>query len=377
MHIAVDARAGLAYRGTGIGTYTSQLLKQLLTGNEDKVALLLPGGEWVEAAGDAAALLAHCGQKRPDFWEGVGPVATPPPEGVEVYLVPQNGLGLPAPGVYEAPLVVTVHDLIPWVLPQTCSRTFLRRALAEIPRAVEEARLVLTVSHHSKRDLQRYLGVPESRLVVIPEAPDERLTLLDPDLCRARVARRYGLTEPFILNVGGFSRRKNLSRLVQAFAAFHRRSGLPHRLVLVGRPGGGSYAQCRELAERLGVGDLVVFPGFVAAEDLPSLYNAANLFVFPSLYEGFGLPPLEAMACGVPVIAADTSSLPEVVGGAARLVDPLDPEGLARTMAEVLADRVEAERLSQAGLARSREFSWRRTATLTRLALERAAFGLA
>jgi glycosyltransferase involved in cell wall biosynthesis len=269
--------------------------------------------------------------------------------------------------------VVTIHDLIPYVLPQTCSRAYLRRALAELPRAVAMADTIVTVSENSKRDLQCILGVPASRLVVVPEAPGERFLPLDPDACRIRVARRHGLRQPYILNVGGFSRRKNLTRLVEAFAGLCRATPLPHQLVLVGRAGGGSYAQCQERAEKLGVAGRVVFPGFVAAEDLPALYNAADLFVFPSLYEGFGLPPLEAMACGVPVIASGASSLPEVVGEAARLVDPLDTEALGRAMVEVLSDPLEAERWREAGRRRAAEFSWRRTAVLTLLVLEQAA----
>ncbi|MDI6870615.1 MAG: glycosyltransferase family 1 protein [Bacillota bacterium] len=381
MHIVVDARAAFAYRGTGIGTYTAQLLQQLLRlDRANRYTLLLPGDQWVEAAPGMGDLLAWCGQKQADFWEEVAPVTSPLPPGADVYFVPHNGLGLPKPQLRAAEpapprLVVTVHDLIPYVLPQTCSRTFLRRALAEIPRAVAEADAVITVSLHSKRDLQTLLGVPENRLVVIPEAPEERFTPLDRDVCRARVARRYALDRPFILNVGGFSRRKNLPRLVEAFAEVCRTTALPHQLVLVGRPGGGSYAQCQALAERLGIADRVVFPGFVAGEDLPFLYNAADLFVFPSLYEGFGLPPLEAMACGVPVIAANTSSLPEVTGEAARLVDPLDPGALARSIREVLTNPAEAEQLSEAGRKRAEGFSWRRTAWLTLLALERAATG--
>ncbi|MGE5553617.1 MAG: glycosyltransferase family 4 protein [Betaproteobacteria bacterium] len=379
MHIAVDARAAFAYRGTGIGTYTTQLLQHLLRlDRRNRYTLLLPGERWVEAVPGTADLLAWCGQKKPDFWEAVGPVAAPLPDGADVYFVPHNGLGLPPPEARRsARLVVTVHDLIPYVLPQTCSRTFLQRALAEIPRAVAEADYVITVSRHSLQDLRTLLGVPESRVAVIPEAPEDRYAPLDRDLSRVRVARRCGLDGPFILNVGGFSRRKNLPRLVEAFSEVCRTTSLPHRLVLVGRPGGGSYAHCRELAERLGIADRVAFPGFVAGEDLPALYNAADLFVFPSLYEGFGLPPLEAMACGVPVVAANTSSLPEVVGPAARLVDPLDVGALAQTIREVLTNRNEAERLAQAGRQRAAEFSWRKTAWLTLLVLEKTAAGAA
>lgn len=388
MHIAVDARAALSYRGTGIGTYTTQLIQHLLRLDRcNRYTLLLPGGRWVPAGPGVGELLGWCGEKQPDFWQGVEPVVSPPPDPVDVYLVPQNGLGGPAffgsrpgPGspsssspAHRPRLVVTVHDLIPYVLPQTCSRTFLRRALAEIPRAVAKAEVVLTVSFHSKRDLQTILGVPESRLVVVPEAPEDRFAPLERDLC-LRVARRYGIEGPFILNVGGFSRRKNLPRLIEAFAELCRTTSLPHRLVLVGRPGGGSFARCQTLADQLGLAGRVLFPGFVAADDLPALYNAAELFIFPSLYEGFGLPPLEAMACGTPVVSAATSSLPEVVGEAARLVDPLDSAALAQAMREVLTDPGEAERLRQAGLRRAQEFSWRRTAWLTLLALEQAAF---
>ncbi|MGE5508139.1 MAG: glycosyltransferase family 4 protein [Chitinophagales bacterium] len=382
MHIGVDARPAIAYRGTGIGTYTTQLLRHLLRIDRfNSYHLLLPGDRWVESSPGVGELLAWCGQKQPDFWEAVGPPETPLPTELAVYLVPQNGLGFPRrahrPQGGRVRLAVTVHDLIPYVLPQTCSPTFLSRALEDVPQAVAEADIIITVSTHSKRDLQEVLGVPEGRIAVIPEAPDEAFQPLDQDACRLKIRRKYGLAGPFILNVGGFSRRKNLPRLVEAFADLARRTGLPHSLVLVGRPGGGCYAQCQALAARLGLAERVKFPGFVAEGDLPALYNAAELFVFPSLYEGFGLPPLEAMACGIPVVASRASSLPEVVGDAAALVDPLDPAALSQTMETILSRPAERDRLRSAGLRRAAAFSWNRAATLTLLALERAAQGTA
>jgi len=193
--------------------------------------------------------------------------------------------------------------------------------------------------------------------------------ITDPDTL-ARVRNRYGLPERFILYVGTIEPRKNLTTLLEAYAALTSRvSNLQYpisniHLVIAGRKGWLYEGFFRRLRE-LGLEREVVFPGFVPDEDLPALYSAAELFVFPSLYEGFGLPPLEAMACGTPVITSNSSSLPEVVGEVGIMVEPRDVRALAEAMELVLTDEGKRREMREKGLRQAARFSWKRTAQET------------
>jgi alpha-1,3-rhamnosyl/mannosyltransferase len=187
------------------------------------------------------------------------------------------------------------------------------------------------------------------------------------------VRRKYGLPEYFVLYLGSNKPHKNLGRLVEAWAQF-RNSKFEIRSLVVAGHWDSRYPQAQQKATELGLGEAVRFLGDVSEADLPALYNLATVFAFPSLYEGFGLPPLEAMACGTPVVCANTSSLPEVVGDAALLFDPLDVPALAAALAQALSDADLRTALHARGLARARLFSWERTARET-LAVYRQAVG--
>ncbi|RMF31735.1 MAG: glycosyltransferase family 1 protein, partial [Chloroflexi bacterium] len=209
-------------------------------------------------------------------------------------------------------------------------------------------------------------GAPPEKVTVLYSGVDTRFTPRRGPGERDRLRARYGLPDaPFILSVGTLQPRKNYVRLIRAF---HRLTAmgvtwegvLPHLVIAGGR--GWLFDAIFAEGERLGVADRVHFPGFVAEEDLPALYRSAALFAFPSLYEGFGLPILEAMACGVPVVASNASSLPEVVGEAGLLVEPTDEEGLAQAMARLLTDRPLREALIRRGLDQARRFTWPKAA---------------
>jgi glycosyltransferase involved in cell wall biosynthesis len=205
-------------------------------------------------------------------------------------------------------------------------------------------------------------------VMVIPEAANARYRQLDPDAV-APALGRYGVEPPYILYVGSLEKRKNLPRLLQAYARL--RQDLPGwKLVIVGARKWKS-APIFDTLSRLGLEPYVHFTGFVEEDDLPALYNGADLFCFPSLYEGFGLPVLEAMACGTPVVTSSTSSLPEVAGEAALLVDPYDVEAIAAAMRRVLSDPELAQDLRARGLARAAQFTWERTARETIAVYER------
>jgi glycosyltransferase involved in cell wall biosynthesis len=261
------------------------------------------------------------------------------------------------PPLRDARGVVTVHDLSFLRVPQCADpglRSFLERA---VPRSLERAARVLADSENTKKDLIELLNVAPERITVVPAGIEPRFRPVRDTAKLADVRARYKLPEWFILMVGTIEPRKNLPRLITAYGQLRRQTGLPHALVIAGKEG-WLYQGIYDQVAREGLTDHVQFPGFVADGDLPALYTLADLLAFPSLYEGFGLPPLEAMACGTPVVTSDNSSLPEAVGSAALLVSAEDTEGLTEAIARVLCDANLRVRLSDLGRAQAARFTW-------------------
>ncbi|HEY7821085.1 MAG TPA: glycosyltransferase family 1 protein, partial [Vicinamibacteria bacterium] len=259
----------------------------------------------------------------------------------------------------RTPYVVTFHDMTLQLLPEchTWKKRLLTRSLS--PEIARNARLIITPSQSAKQDLSRLFSIPQDKIRAIPHAPDEQFQPRRDPETRARIQKRYGIETPYLLYVGTLEPRKNLLRAVEAFSRIH--SAHPeHRFYLAGDLGWRSKELLQAL-ESLPGGDHVARLGYVAEEDLAALYSNAELFVYPSLYEGFGFPVIEAMACGTPVLTSNTSSLAEIAGGAALLVDPYDTDAIANAMDRALGDGEERERLRLAGLARARTFSWERT----------------
>jgi glycosyltransferase involved in cell wall biosynthesis len=201
------------------------------------------------------------------------------------------------------------------------------------------------------------MRIPPEKIRVIYNGVNPRFRPLDDRDYLARVARQYRLPKQFLLFVGLFSPRKNIAGILQAYAILKKKHQIIHQLVMVGERG-WLYRADLELVQRLGLESDVVFPGFVEDEDLPAVYNLADVFIFPSLYEGFGLPVLEAMACGTPVVTSDLSALPEVVGDAGVLIDPRNPEEIASGVYRLLSNSKLASGLARAGLERSSHFTW-------------------
>lgn len=271
-----------------------------------------------------------------------------------------HGLAFALPRGIKAPCVVTIHDLAflqwPEQVPARRSR-YLSRAVRE---AVRRAERVIAVSHHAKLDVMELLGVPEDRIDVTPLGVDPGMRRADVDAVM-QFRREKGLSHPFILAVGNLEPRKNLGTLVRAFDAIA--AEIPHELVLVG----GEGWKTGELHEALAGSESasrVRLEGFVEPGELPLWYSACEMFVIPSLYEGFGLSLLEAMACGAPAIAANRAALPEVAGDAALLVEP-EPEMLSEAMKKLANDTELRTRLGIAGPKRAAGFTWQRTAELT------------
>jgi glycosyltransferase involved in cell wall biosynthesis len=258
------------------------------------------------------------------------------------------------------PFVVTIHDLSFLFYPQSFRplNRFYLKLFARL--SARRARRVIAVSESTKRDAVKQYGVTPEQVDVVYNGVDPAFRPLPTDQVSAFRADR-GLPEQFILFVGTLEPRKNIARLIQAYAQL---PGARPPLIFVGGKG-WFYDEIFALVERLNLGAEVHFAGYVPTDDLPWWYNAADLFVYPSLYEGFGLPPLEAMACGTPVVTSTASSLPEVVGQAGLLVDPADTEGLAVAMEQCLTDADLRARMKAMGLARAAVFSWRETARRT------------
>ncbi len=268
-----------------------------------------------------------------------------------------------APLLSTRPFVLTIHDASLYACSQyhPPSRLLANRSL--LPLLARRAAAIITVSQQSSRELQRYLGIPQSKIHVIYEAASARFRPIVDANTLASVQERYGLRPPYLLYVGTLEPRKNLARLVRAFARL-RQQGLPHQLVLVGARG-WQMETFWPLLETPAVRDAVRLPGYVPLADLPAIYSGATLFVFPSLYEGFGLPLVEAMACGTPVLTSDRPAIHEVTGAAAVHVDPEDETVLGDVLAALVSDGGRRQELSQRGLAQARRFSWERAARET------------
>lgn len=274
-----------------------------------------------------------------------------------------------------APTAVTLYDLIPLLnrvhyLPNPVARDWYYRQLDSLRRA----RLLLAISESSRREALECLDWPEDQVVNISSAVDHKFKRIDLDSgAAAALKQKFGLRRPFVMCAGVVEMRKNVDALIRAFAALPRELRNAHQLLLVGKVGAQDHVRLSELLRKMGLESDVVMTGFVDDADLIGLYNLCKLFAFPSWHEGFGLPALEAMACGAPVIAAGTSSLPEVVGRTDALFDPHDDASITSLMERVLRDDAFRASLANHGLERARQFSWDETARRALAAMEGAA----
>jgi len=275
------------------------------------------------------------------------------------------------------PLVTTIHDLMCLVHPtyapgRTARQHWLFRHMARL--AARRAAAIITDSEYSRQDIVRLLGVPGQKLVVLPIGVSADYRPINDPQSLARVRHTYRLARPYVLYIGNFKPHKNVTALLHAFARLPKTVAEAHQLVLGGALDAFQPAHAA-LAAELGIAERVVFPGFIPESDLPALYAAAALFVLPSLYEGFGLPVLEAMACGTPVICGRVTSLPEVVGDSALLIDPHSIAEMAVAIERGLTDPALRQDLRARGLQRAQHFTPQHTARRVLALLERVAYG--
>jgi glycosyltransferase involved in cell wall biosynthesis len=271
-----------------------------------------------------------------------------------------------APPFCPCPVVVSIHDLSFEHLPQTFKRRSRTQLRLTVRHSARRAARIISLSEHGRRDIIETYGITAERVSAIPLAAPAHFAPVHDNRELQRVRHNYGIDGDYILTVGSIQPRKNLARLVQAYASLRGNKSadkLP-KLVLVGKSG-WLYDETLRALKETGVADTVVLTGYVPQEDLPALYSGALCFVYPSYFEGFGLPPLEAMKCGAPVIVGNKTSLPEVVGDAALTVDPFDVEAIASAMQRVIESPALREELSIKGRARAETFDWRETARKT------------
>lgn len=353
MQIGVDARL-IHHQRAGIGRYTSHLLRAMARANTT----------------DRFVVFQHRRHRTPLIEQDNFRRATlfaPVHTRLEQWMLPielarfaLDLLHSPdfIPPLYtHVPTVITVHDLAFLHWPH-----FLTKDSAayygQIDRAVKHAAHIIVPSESTKQDLIAQLGAPQSKVSVIYEAADERFTPLPPAETRAQITQKYGLPPSFILFVGTIEPRKNVDGLLRAFHHLRTKYGVTDTGLVIAGGRGWLYDQVLSLAQELDLANSAFFLGRVPDHDLHRLYVAARCHVHAAHYEGFGLPPLEAMACGTPTIVSNVSSLPEVVGDAALLVDPENWEEIAIAMHRLLSDPALHAELRQKGLQRARCFSW-------------------
>lgn len=283
---------------------------------------------------------------------------------IDVAHVPYFG----SPLAPTAPTVVTIHDLIPLVLPEYRGGGLVRLYTSLVAAAAPQAKIILADSEASKRDILRKLGLPAERVRVVYLAPAPNFQPAETWPQLVEIKQKYNLPENFVLYLGGYDVRKNVSALLHAYTWVSATLGDQYPLVLAGRlPQTDTpfFPDPLRIARELGLEDYIITPGWIAEEDRPLLYAAATVFVFPSRYEGFGLPVLEAMACGVPVVTTNAASIPELAGPAAFQLDPNDTKHMAAPIIRLCTEEESRDAMIERGFAQVEKFSWVKTAAET------------
>jgi glycosyltransferase involved in cell wall biosynthesis len=368
MRIALDAQKlsfARAYQAGGISRYIYHLLTELRqcdsTHTYQAFVPTLPGLPELESTARFSLRATGAWSATP-AWRVLWEQAVLPLQAAPRFDL-LHGLAFATPLTWPKRSVVTVFDLSFLRYPELFNRANRAYLTFFTRRSVRRADRVLTIAEHGRREVIELLGARPERVTTTYCGVHPGFRPLPASEVEAfRLAR--GLPERFILYLGTLEPRKNVATLVRAYALLRAELPSAPPLVLAGAPG-WMYDEVYRAIDENGLRDLVLLPGFVAGEELSLWYNSAAVFAYPSLYEGFGLPPLEAMACGTPVITSNTTSLPEVVGEAGLLVQPFDQHGLASALRRVLVEADLAAHLRQAGLAQAARFTWRRMAEAT------------
>lgn len=363
MKIAIDARGANWYSGTGIGTYTQQVLKYILRfDTSNQYHLYWWGKNYKEVSEKPNVTVSIASKKHHRFFEEYFIPENLKNKAIDIYHVPQNGIGLPSKK--NCLYISTIHDIIPYVMPETVGRGYLKRFIEQMPEIIQNSDMIITVSEFSKKDIMRIFDVEEDRIKVTHLAADECFKPMDKEYAKKIISEIYSINDDYILYLGGFSPRKNVKSILVAYSRIFKNLPMNIKVVILG-PSKDEHSYLIELCNSISIRDKVIFTGYVPYEHLPYFYNASTAFVYPSLYEGFGLPPLEAMSCRIPVITSNVSSIPEVVGGGAILINPFDTEELKAALEKLLCDERLRDDVAERGYMRSKQFSWAKTAAKT------------
>ncbi|MFB3897087.1 MAG: glycosyltransferase family 4 protein [bacterium] len=365
MRIGIDISC-LAAPKTGVGLYTYHLIQALLAIDKTNQYYLFSAQpvHLPDSVKTAATVITHSHYKiTTPFWEQIQLPRLLIKNQIEVFHTPNYITSI----FSYIPTVITVHDLSVFLFPQMhpVYRRWRHRLL--FPSSVKQANKIITVSEQTKLDLNHLFSITKGKTVTIYNGLPVWFTQEG-----SLSVQNLELPEPYILFVGTIEPRKNLQLMLQSFAQVKNLNHIPHKLVIIGGNGWGNN-QIHTQLEQYGIQNEVIFTGHLEHNELPSIYQHASLLVFPSIYEGFGFPPLEAMACGIPVIASNISSIPEVVGDAGILLNLDKPQIWAETIYSVLSDQQLQQELRLKGINRAKQFSWGKTAQLTLTVYEQAA----
>lgn len=368
MKICIDSRSINLHGGTGIGTYTKNLISEMINLDKDSLFTLIWTGQVDSSFISNNTELVHCSGRHSNFFDKYYIPNLILEKNLELYHIPQNGIGSPL--TENINTVVTIHDLIPYIMPETVGQSYLKRFLKTMPDIIENSKGIITVSEYSKRDILKFFkGYPEDKIFVTHLSTNSEFYPRDKEISRKIVNNNYNFDTPYLLYIGGFSARKNVKGILDAFKRIKGDLTKKYKLLLVGSLKDEGL-NLKKYAEDLNIIDDIVFTGFVEDSFLPTLYSGADLFVYPSYYEGFGLPPLEAMSCKTAVITSNTTSIPEVTNDCAILINPANNDSLSQNIFKLLENTEERVKLEEKAYKRSLQFSWRQTAFNTLNAYE-------
>ncbi len=358
MLIGVDSRPLREKQTSGIPMYVRSLLEALAMIDQKNEYILyahkdfdypMPGGNFRKRSGAVTRYGSLWMQAELPLWLTQ--------DKVDIFWGTQHILPLLMSRRIKA--ILTVHDLVHYVFPETMKRRNFLINKYIIPPSIHRTDAVVAISNWTLSDVKKYLAPKNKIMEVVHQGVGRPIFPRNRVVAKEKIKEHYGLEGPFLLTVGTFEPRKNIAGLFKAFSLIADK--IPHRLAVVGQKGWKNQNIISEIQESK-IKDRIHLLGYVPDEILPDVYSAADVFVFPSLYEGFGFPPLEAMACAVPVVASNVSSIPEVVGDAAMLVNPYDPPDIARGILKVVTDLSYRQEIIMKGITQASKFTWNKTA---------------